>query len=417
MKKFILLVLLFSPFMIFAQDQQPSFGIKFSGYVKNDFYFDTHKTVDKLEGAFFLYPENVKLDKDKVDIYAHTSFNILAIQSRLKGELFGPDAFGAKTSGVIEAEFTGTQTGNANGFRLRHAFARLDWASTSLVVGQTWNGMFVEGCFPEIMAINTGAPYQPFARNPQIKVIQTLKDFKFQLALMSQLDFTSWGGTNAIKNATMPDVNLRIQYQHFNEDKTREIFFGAAIDYKTLVPRLVTDSNYATNSSMSNYAALAFFKYRCKAITFKIEGTYGQNVYDQCMLGGYAYKYTTDSAVIARGDFDYTSLNTIAAWADITTNGSKIQFGVFGGYTKNLGSQHNIMNWDKESSFFTRGRNIAYVYRISPRIVFLSGKVKMGVEGDYSVAGYGDSVNSLGDVQNIKPVSNIRLMYSFFYFF
>jgi len=417
-KKFILFLLMASPLFVIAQDDKtPTFGIKFSGYVKNDFFFDSRKPVNKLEGAFFLYPENVKYDKDKADINDHTSFNILAIQTRLKGDIFGPDAFGAKTSGVIEAEFTGTMDGNANGFRLRHAYGKLSWESTDLIIGQTWHGMFVEGCFPEIMGINTGAPYQPFSRNPQIKIIQKLKDFKFQLALMSQRDFISWGGSDGLRNATLPELNLRVQYQHFNEDKTRELFFGAGVDYKMLVPHLVTDSGYATNVSMNNYAVMAFFKHRSKYITFKMEGTYGQNLYDQVMLGGYAYKYTTDSMTIARGDFDYTSLDNVSAWADISTNGSKLQFGIFGGYTKNLGSRYNIMNYKDGPSIFSRGWNIDYVYRISPRVVFMSGKVKMGIEGDYSVAGYGTAINSLGDVENEKAVTNIRLMYSFFYYF
>jgi hypothetical protein len=407
------------PFLALAQqeEQTPAFGIRFSGYVKNDIFFDSRKTCNALEGAFLLYPDNVKFDNDNVDINAHTRLTFLAIQSRLHGDIFGPDAFGAKTSGVIEAEFTGTQIGNANGFRLRHAYGKLSWESTDLLIGQTWHPMFVEGCFPEIMAMNTGSPFQPFSRNPQIRVTQKLKDFKFMLTLASQLDFTSWGGTDGIRNATLPDMNIRIQYQHFNEDKTRELFFGAGIDYKVVVPRLVTDSNYATNAALNTYAAMAFFKHRSKYITFKMEGVYGQNLYDQVMLGGYAYKYTTDSTTIARGDFDYTSLNNVSAWADIATNGSKIQFGIYGGYTKNLGSRFNILNWTQGSKFFSRGWNIDYVYRVSPRIVFISGKMKMGVEGDYTVAGYGDSVNSLGDVQNVKPVSNIRLMYSFFYYF
>ncbi|MEI6123018.1 MAG: hypothetical protein WCQ95_05250 [Bacteroidota bacterium] len=417
MKKFMLLFLFLFPIIAMAQDQQPAFGIKFSGYVKNDFFFDTHKTVSLREGEFYLYPENAKYDKDNVDINAHTSFNILAIQSRLRGDIFGPDAFGAKTSGVIEGEFFGTQEGNSNGFRLRHAYCKLSWQTTDVIIGQTWHGMFVEGCFPEIMAINTGSPFQPFSRNPQIKIIQKLKDVKFLLSVMTQRDFTSWGGSDALRNATLPELNLRIQYQHFNADNSHEIFFGAGADYKILVPRLVTDSNYSTNTSMNNYSFMAFFKLRSRYITLKLEGIYGQNMYDQVMLGGYAYKYTTDSAIIARGDFEYTPLNTVSSWIDIATNGTKIQFGVFGGYTKNLGSYSNILNWKSESCYFARGKNIDYVYRISPRIVFISGKVKMGIEGDYTVAGYGSTVNSLGEVQNIKPISNVRLMYSLFYYF
>ncbi|MEI6852634.1 MAG: hypothetical protein WCL06_07305, partial [Bacteroidota bacterium] len=150
-KKITLIILMFIPFLAISQqeEQTPAFGIRFSGYVKNDIFFDSRKTVNALEGAFLLYPDNIKFDKDNVDINAHTRLTFLAIQSRLHGDIFGPDAFGAKTSGVIEAEFTGTQIGNANGFRLRHAYGKLSWESTDLLIGQTWHPMFVEGCFPE----------------------------------------------------------------------------------------------------------------------------------------------------------------------------------------------------------------------------------------------------------------------------
>ena len=234
---------------------------------------------------------------------------------------------------------------------------------------------------------------------------------------MSQKDFTSWGGSGSLRYSSIPDMCLRVQYQKFNEDKTQELFFGVGAEYKILVPKLVTDSNYSTSTSVNSYALMAFFKSRSKHITVKAQCTYGQNLYDQVMLGGYAYKYTTDIKQIERGDYDYTTLNNVSAWADIATNGSKFQFGLFGGYSKNLGSQYNILNWESPTSYFSRGYNIGYIYRISPRVAFISGKVKMGVEGDYSVAGYGTTLNSLGDVQNITPVANFRLMYSFFYFF
>jgi len=416
-KFYFLFFTLISFFAVAQQEQQSNFGIKFSGYVKNDFFYDYRKTVGIREGHFYLYPENIKYDADSVDVNAKTTFNFLSIQTRLRGDIYGPDAFGAKTSGVIEGEFYGTTDASINGFRLRHAFAKLSWESTDLVIGQTWHGMFFEECFPEIMAVNTGCPFQPFSRNPQIKIVQKLKDFKFILSVMSQRDFAEWGGSDALRNAALPEVNLRISYQHFNEDKTREVFVGGSAGYKVLVPRLVTDSNYATNNSLNAYAFSLVFKYRCPKVTFKLSGVYGEDLYSQTMLGGYALKHTTDSLTIARGDYSYTPLHTVASWLDFTTNGSKFRFGLLGGFSKNLGSFQNILNWTSEKSYFARGWNISYVYRISPRFVFISGKVKMGIEGDYTVAGYGSEINSLGEVSNVKPVSNVRLMYSFFYFF
>jgi hypothetical protein len=400
-----------------AQEEQKKFGIHFSGYVKNDFFYDYRKTVGIREGHFYLYPENVLYDADSIDVNSKTSFNILSIQSRLRGDITGPNAFGAKTSGVIEAEFYGTTDASINCFRLRHAFGKLSWTNTELTIGQTWHGMFAEECFPEIMAVNTGCPFQPFSRNPQIKVVQKFKEVKFMLSVMSQRDFASWGGPASLTNAAMPDLNLRISYQHFNEDKSREIFVSGCADYKILTPRLVTDSNYATNVSINTYAFSVCFKYRCPKITFKLSGIYGQDLYNQTMLGGYAYRYTTDSTTVARGDFSYTPLYTVSSWMDLSTNGEKFRFGILGGYTKNLGAFENILDWTNQNSYFARGWNISYVYRISPRFVFISGKIKMGIEGDYTVAGYGNKNNSLGEVQNVKPVSNIRLMYSFFYYF
>lgn len=418
-RKNLLWILLLLPLAGISQEQPPqnNWGIKFSGYIKNDVFFDTRQTVNIREGDFYLYPSDIKYDSDSADINAKSNFNILAIQTRLSGKITGPDAFGAHTSGLVEGEFFGTQDATINCFRLRHAYAKLSWPSTELILGQTWHGFFVEDCYPDVISVNTGSPYQPFSRNPQIRVTQSLANVKFVVSLMSQRDFTSWGGSGGLRNAALPDMNLRIQYKHVNEEKGREICFGAAADYKILVPRLVTDSNYATDGSINSYAFLAYFKYKCKHITFKMEGTYGQNLYDQVMLGGYAYKYTTDSLMLARADYNYTNLDNVAAWFDFATNGQKFQFGLFGGFSKNLGSRFNILNWNNDASYFTRGKNISYVYRISPRVVFISGKFKLALEGDYSTAGYGSKVNSLGDVENIKPVSNIRLLFACFYYF
>ena len=129
MNKNILFLLLFiSPFFLKAQekDAEKSYGIKFSGFVKNDFFFDSRQTTAVREGHFLLYPKNVDPDNDGMDINAAPSFNFLSIQTRLKGAITGPDAFGAKTSGLIEGAFFGHTDGDINGFRLRHAYMKLN---------------------------------------------------------------------------------------------------------------------------------------------------------------------------------------------------------------------------------------------------------------------------------------------------
>jgi hypothetical protein len=86
----------------------PGWGIKFSGFIRNDVFFDSRQVVSARpanQGELLLYPANVNNDINGKDINAASSLDMLAITTRLVGTVAGPDAFGAKTSGVIEAEF------------------------------------------------------------------------------------------------------------------------------------------------------------------------------------------------------------------------------------------------------------------------------------------------------------------------
>ncbi|MCD4696911.1 MAG: hypothetical protein K8S16_11805, partial [Bacteroidales bacterium] len=158
MKKILIILTAILPFLGNAQDDK-KFGIKFSGFVKSDIFYDSRQTVDIREGHFLLYPKNEYLDENGKDINAVSKFNILAIQTRLKGVITGPDAFGAKTSGLIEGAFFGNIGTDINGFRLRHAFVKLSWEKTELLVGQFWHPMFVTSCFPGTVSFNTGVPF------------------------------------------------------------------------------------------------------------------------------------------------------------------------------------------------------------------------------------------------------------------
>ena len=157
---------------LFAQEdeEEKKFGITFKGFVKNDFILDSRQVVSARDGHFLLYPANEVLDADGNDINGRASFNYLAIQSRLSGHISGPDAFGAKTSGLIEGAFFGQIEDNINSFRLRHAFIKLNWPKTEILLGQYWHHFFVTGCYPGTVSFNTGVPFQFFSRNPQIRM-------------------------------------------------------------------------------------------------------------------------------------------------------------------------------------------------------------------------------------------------------
>jgi len=153
--------------------EPPKYGISFSGFLKTDYFLDTREGVSIREGHFLLFPRNISPDANGNDIYASPSFNFLSIQTRLTGRITAPDAFGAKVSGILEADFFGNENAvfiDANGFRLRHAYAKLNWEKTELIAGQFWHPLFIPACFSGVISFNTGAPFQPFSRNPQARL-------------------------------------------------------------------------------------------------------------------------------------------------------------------------------------------------------------------------------------------------------
>ncbi len=393
-----------------AQDK-PAFGISFSGFVKTDILYDSRQTVSLREGHFLLYPKPVVPDPEGRDLNAASSFHILSLQTRLQGKITGPDALGAKTSGLIEAEFFGTSEADINGFRLRHAFLKLEWKATELLVGQYWHPLFVVESFPDVVSFNTGAPFQPFNRSPQIRLTRSFGRWSLQAAALSQRDFSSagpdGGGTSYARNAAFPELVLKLQRAW----KTRaggELLIGAAGDYKRLRPRLQTASGYMDEARLGDWSGMAFFKARSKGLTLKLEAFYGQNPYHLTMLGGYAVQSVLDAE---RGLVDYAAMEVLSGWADVATNGRKIQAGLFLGWSRNLGVLGTI-----GGPVYGRGFDIKDLYRVAPRIVLNAGPVRLAGEVEYTSAAYGPT-DAGGRVSGDSRVANLRLLAAVYYFF
>jgi hypothetical protein len=415
-KTLLLLSIALLPVLLFAQEEA-AFGIKFSGFVKTDIIWDSRQTESLREGHFLLYPKNELLDPDGNDINAKANFNFLNIQSRLRGDIKGPDALGAKTSGAIEAEFFGTSDSDMNGFRLRHAYVKLNWKTTELLVGQFWHPMFITSSFPEVVSFNTGAPFLVFSRNPQIRLTKDIKKFRVILTALSQVDFKSPGpdGVNSkyLRNAAVPSFNINLEYAKKNTEAGKELLIGVAGNFKRLIPRMQTSEAYKTTEGINSVSGMAYLKIGCPKVVFKLAGLYGQNMStDYTMLGGYGEMKITDTVYAYPIYFNFKTLST---WAEIMTTGKKMMGGLFLGYTKNLGATDDQILLSP--TFFNRVDNIDYLYRISPRFVYNAGKVRIAPEIEYTVAGYGTKNTVGAKVDDPKAVGNFRFLVGVYYFF
>jgi hypothetical protein len=403
--------------VIKAQDgeKEKNFGIKWSGYVKNDFFYDSRQTVDAREGHLLLWPTAPSLDINGNDINAHGSFNFLAIQTRIKGSITGPDAMGAKTSGVIEGEFFGHTNGDINGFRLRHAIVKLDWTKSHLMTGQFWHPMFVLECFPGTVSFNTGMAFAPFSRNPQIKYSFTTGGLKISLTAYGERDFASRDITGAttsafIRNSGTPGANLHLNYGTANKDAGTALNTGFAVNYHTMQPALTTPAGYITNQLVQSLAGSAYINVKLSKINFKLAGVYAENPTGMMMPGGYAVLEIKDLTTLEQS---YIPTRSAAGWIDISSTGKKWQFGVFAGYNQNLGTAKDIIGVPGGL-----GTNIEHLYRVSPRVNYYAGKVQIGAEIEYTVAAYGDGTYDLKGVpQNPEEVANIRFITGIYYHF
>lgn len=415
MKKLILLLLgISASFLSIAQVTETTINepiFKFSGFVKNDLFLDSRQTISAREGHFLLWPTPIVNDVDGNDINAVPNFNYLSLQSRLCFSWKGTEALGAKISAKIEGDFFAQSNDNINLFRLRHAYAKMKWENTELLIGQYWIPMFTTECFPGTVSFNTGTPFNPFGRNPQLKLSHSIGNLKLTGVAHTQRDYSSRGpeGTNGsyLSNSLLPELTGIINY------KTDNFVSGIGGALKQIVPRLVTDITIndlpiATDEHLLSYSAFGFIKLKSNGMTFKLKGIYGQNTPDYLSLGGFAVtEYDTD-----RGYQSYEAMSSISTWTDIHTNGKTWQVGVFGGYAKNLGTKSDIVG-----SIYGLGTDIADMYRVSPRIIYNSGKLRLASELEYTVANHGKTFDTKHVATETSQSSNLRWLVGVYYFF
>jgi len=398
---------------LFAQDRNEN-KVRFdiSGFVKSDIFFDSRQNLEALEGLLLIFPKDIELDENGRDINANSSWGMVDIATRVRGKIKGPDVLGAKLTGLVEVDWTGIAgKSTTSRVRLRHAYSKLSWENTEILFGREWHPMFVKEVYPSVMSLNTGIPFQPFNRSPMLQISHRIGKLKLIGAAISQSDYLSSGldgkSNQYIRNSNIPNLHLQLQYKPGN------FLLGAALDYKSIMPRTSTESLinenavFVTNEKVNTYALMGFFKYQSQKLELKAKAIYGQNLSESIMPGGYGVS-ALDSIT---GFEEYTPFNHMYTWGNIIY-GNKTKFGLFAGYTKNLGTENPIVG-----DVYGMALDVDYIYRIAPNISHTFNKLMLAVELEYTVAAYGDSADNYMNYTTSHEVSNTRVMFSMFHYF
>jgi len=414
----------------YLPEKQKKWDLNWSGLIGFEAFWDTRKPVESRDGGIYLYPADGYYDKNGKDINARASFNFCVMNTRLTLKIQAPEALGAKISGMVEGWFMGISNNDMNGFALRHALIKMDWKSTQLLFGQTWHPLFTERMFAYTVAGSAGAPFQPFARVPQIRVTQKFAKNNFVLLyLNAQRDLLSFGPNGAsseyLRQTIMPEMGLQyfIDYQtkDKNNDSQHKIYAGLGFNFKRLVPRLITADTMATKKGLNSYSGIAFLHYehlinKQLKTGLKLKGIFMQNSYEYLMIGGYAIKkYEKNAPLDHKIDYDYTNLNTISFWGDLYLNYRSWEVGLFGGYCQNLGAFHAIQAPQSSLSYYSRVQNAYFMYRLSARLKYTANKLQFCLEPEYSSAVYGMALTQNGKVDIAMKthwVHNLRVLIS-----
>ena len=446
MRKLFLLFLIFCSLATIAQEVKPkATSIEFYGFVRFESYFDSYKGLNAANEQFFIVPLYAGVDANGKHINQTPSYNFSSMATRMGVRISGPEILDAKTSANIETDFAGDLGINPAMLRVRQAYAMFSWSKTSLLLGQTWHPFWSGKVFPMVGGLNTGCPFQPFNRSPQIRFdYKPNSKFILSAALVSEFQYKSYGFTKidsmypkAMQYTDKSEVfnrNAAIPEMIANFELNRGGFtLGAGTSLKYIQPTLYTvelvpgkdTKKYVSPEYLRALSFVGYGQYVKNKFTIKAKAVLGQNMTHLNIPGGYGVKSVDPTT----GGMTYTPYNTFTSFIN-AVYGSKYQVGIFAGYMQNLGTTDALYNFTPSNptaltinpqSVVTPGLvpQIASIYRIAPSLTINISKLRLEFEYELTSASYGiGNINiSNGLYASSTDATNHRgqlmMMYSF----
>lgn len=368
----------------FAQDSKPSF--KWYGFIRTYFAYDSRESSAGTEDLYFYMPKDQKLNAAGEDANAISSFRFAALTSRLGLDVTGYEVGGYKIGAKIETDFysgvsgvTGTAT-----LRLRQGFVTVAKDGRSWKIGQAWTPMAAD--LPDIFSLESGAPFGPFSRTPQVTADFNLgKHFTITASAIWQMQYTSMGpnGSSAdyIKYGCTPEFYLGLTY------KTGGFLGRVGADLLSIAPRHTATVGGTTVKVKDRFTAVSpflYLQYSKNLLKLKLKTTYGNGGEHFNLMSGYAVSSTSDAK-----KWEYTPIRNSATWFT-ASYGKKFVGAILLGYSKNLGTSKEIAG--PEYIFFQKNgtANFNQMYRIQPEFTYNLGKFTVGLEYMLTGVQYGD---------------------------
>mgnify|MGYP002625016909 FL=1 len=268
-----------------AQDNT-AVQFKWYGFIRSYGVMDTRESVYGTEDFFYYGPKDEKIVGGQ-DLNAANTFAFAALTTRLGLDIVGYQVNGWNVAGKIEGDFyagVSGVTGTAL-FRLRQAFMTLSKDGLTIKAGQAWHPMAAD--MPHIFSLNTGAPFGPFSRTPEVVLDGKLSDsMTLTAAAIWQMQYTSAGPSGAsadyIKYGGVPELYLGLSY------KQNGFTVRAGVDMLSIKPRhLDATGTKKVSDRITTFSPFLYAEYTKDLFSVKAKTIFAQAGEHMNLNGGY----------------------------------------------------------------------------------------------------------------------------------
>ena len=400
------------------------------GFIRNYFTYDSRESISGTGDLYNYQPKDQNLNAYGDDLNATSTFRFLSLTTRVGLNIVDYKWRNTEFSGKIEADFYAglstktNQTHSVSGtaqLRLRQAYVTLGWdslkmgkdfARVDLTIGQTWHPMAADLC--DVIALASGAPFEPFNRSPQVKMDARLgKYVTLTAAGLWQMQYLSTGpeGQSAeyMLYSKTPEAYLGLSFH----DKGFLMRVGA--DVLSIQPRhLGTDAAGETikvNDRITTASPFIYLQYKKGEFSIKAKSIFAEAGEHMNLNSGYGI-----SKINPDGSYEYTPLRNSSSWISIVYGGKvgaqedkhpqKLQGILFAGYIHNFGTKDTLVG----SLYTPRPNTMREMWRLTPTLLYTVGKFQVGLEYEITSVQYGKGLDKHGLAQNdLHWVTNHRV--------
>ena len=396
-----------------AQEEVPA-QFKLYGFIRNYMAFDTHEVNAGTQDLYFYMPKDRRLAEDGRDLAEVPTFRMLALTTRLGLNVSGYRIGETKVSGAVEGDFY-CMNGSVATFRLRQAYIGMLWDNLELGdllvnVGQTWHPMGAD--MPHITNLETGAPFNPFNRSPQIMAHWTVGKFTWTGGIIYPMQFLPTGpnGKSADYNkyGLIPEVYLGVSLKaggflgkvgaDFFSIKPRwnaPVITQASIDGDERILKYDVENTKQLQTRLYAISPFVYLQLTKGKFQLKAKSVLAQAGEHMNLLSGYGATFDWN-----RLQLTYTPMQDLVSFVSFQY-GRKWQIMCMAGYMQRLGTTKALFAYDNAdvASLWlntSADPSIQQAFRATPTLAYNLGKLTFSLEYNCTGAFFGEGPYNRG---------------------